>query len=319
MKIYRVYILFLIFVLGVKRMERGIPYFGKENNKIWKDILERGVEEHREYKSVLDFVNSECYKKTVVVIDGKWLTWACDAVFNYRDHEAGFYYYEFKLFDIESNRKTDQDGHLILDTENKILKVRYEYELKRLDITPDSVFTLYDVESNKKYTCSLGGIWTTANTFKAESLYSLYLKSCYVKDMYEVLKHEGGFHFLDKKVEKFENVELRVRNMYGLDTQIGKLREIPPYRDVRKFRYEEITKKLNDFYDIELFRYRRLRFESTLYSLMRAGAVAEDIKNWEQLGKTVDYIKYGENIKLIFKSYWLNEFKEPIRKTWSRR
>ena len=38
MKIYRVYILFLIFVLGVKRMERGIPYFGKEK-KI--DLLER--------------------------------------------------------------------------------------------------------------------------------------------------------------------------------------------------------------------------------------------------------------------------------------
>lgn len=299
-------------------MERGIPYFGENNNEIWKDIIERDIDEHRKYKSVLDFVNAECYKKTVVIIDNKWLTWASDAVFNYRDHEANFYYYEFKLFEIDSARRTDNKGHLILDKEHKKIKVRYEYELKKVDITPNSIFTLYDVDGNKKYECSLGGVWTTDKTFRAESLYELYIKSCFSQNDYKVVKHEGGFHFLDKKIEKFENIEHRLRNMYGLDTQIGELREIPPYRDVRKFRYEEIQKKYGIFFDTELFRYRKLRFESTLYCFMRAGANAEDIKNWEQLGKNLDYIKYGKDIKLIFKSYWLNEYKEPERKSWSR-
>lgn len=288
----------------------GIPYFGKEEI----EFIDVGT---REFESLYDIIEEYAYRKVAVEIDGKWFTWLKDICFNYRDRELYLPYYKYDIAVTDKKYGFRKDYH-ILKVDGKVA-LRYNFELQLYKID-DSIkeLVLLDIENKERIRVSWDK-YISSNALDINKLYKLYLNSCY-KDFGDIaLEHDGGYHYIDRSVAEFKNMEHKLRNEFGLTEYSKNSIKLDDYRDVREYSYNEIIrlKGLQDSF--EIYKLRRLRFESYLYCCMRDNLNPDGIPDWSKLGKGLDYIKYGKGIKLIIKAYWLNEFTLFSKKrSWSR-
>lgn len=294
-------------------MIRGIPYFGEDNQIIYDKILSKDtpITNNLSNQDLHEFINNYIEDEVVVIINNKWLTWLKDIKFNYRDRKCYIPYFEYETHNIsELGYRGTNKGHLLLQDDT--LYVRHNYLYKELDINIDGTeYLMYNLSTREKFTVSFDN-WITEKEFDIEKLYQLYLDSCYINDDFLIQKHNSGYHLIDKEVKGFRNKERLIRKDLGLydfnfNTQIPK-----DYRDVKNFKYKEVVQLAGFRETIELYHLRRIRFESYLYCILRSQIKSNNTKfnnMFEQLGKTKPVIKYGDNIKLIFKEYWLDEYK----------
>lgn len=304
-------------------MIQGIPYFGEETQEITERILKSKIEYTKEFNSLYDIINEHINKKIIVIIDNKWLSWLNDIIFNYRDKKCYIPYYTYELFKVQDKKyKSNNKGHLVI--KDITLYLRYNYNYKKFDININNLsLILYDMQTNKKYKVNTTN-WIAEKEFNIDKLYNLYVDGCYKEDDFIYNKHEGGYHYIYKSPKEFKNKEKTLREAYNLQAYHMDSKFEADYRDVRNFKYEEVIQKIGLRETIELYKVRRLKFESYLYCILRQNIKPSNIdskftEQWKKLGVTKDHIKYGQSgIKLIFKAYWLNNHKRLKRKSWSR-
>ena len=292
-------------------MIKGIPYFGEQTQEIVDSILniDTDIIYEKKYDSLYDLILSNIDKHIIVVIDNKWLTWLNDIVFNYRDRECYIPYYTYKEQLITDRTfRTNNKGHLILDGDN--IRVRYEYSYHKLNITVDNLaLDCVDIDTQERLIVRTNN-WINEAAVDFDKLHKLYVESSYKDDDFIMNKHAGGYHYITLSPKEFVNRERKLREQYDLSDYSEDFYYIKDYRDVRQYKYEEVI-KLNGLLDnIELYRERRLRFESYLYCCLRAG-----LFNNIQFKKHI--YKVGKEIKLIIKDYWLDNIDKP-NKTYIR-
>ena len=292
-------------------MINGIPYFGEETQELMDYILNTDFDNVpvARYKNLYEVVEDSVNDAVIVVIDNKWVTWLNDIVFNYRDKECYIPYYSYKEYLIEDRVfKTNNKGHLILTGDG--LKIRYEYKYNKMNITDGKVrLHCVDMSTLDKLVIVTDG-WADDDSIDLDKLYKLYINSCYKDDDFLVNKHAGGYHYINKSIKAFDNKEKKLREQYSLCAFAMDMVYDKDYRDVRQYSYEEVIKLKGLINNIELYRERRLRFESYLYCCLRQGLL-----NNIQFNKHI--YKVGENIKLIIKDYWLDNVDKP-NKTYIR-
>jgi hypothetical protein len=157
--------------------------------------------------------------------------------------------------------------------------------------------------------------------FSIEKLYQNYIDSCYMDNSLVSHIYDNGYHYISKNIEGVENKENRLCKEYDLPRYNENSIRDKEYRDVRNFKYEEMIQRVGMRSNYEPYKLRRLRFESKIYCLLRQHSEPKEESFryvWNSLGKTKDYIKYGKGIKLIIKSYWLDDYKPITKKSWSR-
>lgn len=292
-------------------MIQGIPYFGENNNELWKTIINTDITSTRFYKSIYKFMTEHIDRRVVAVVKDKYITWLNDIKFNYRDKQLYIPYYSYKeKYVPNKGYKTDNKGHIQLSEDFKQVILRYEYNYEKLIIRLNNFrLILFDLDTKEKYYAELSEYnWYNSDEFNIEELYQLYIDSCYEEDDFLINKHQGGYHFISKNIPNFENKERRLREIYGLPDYSENFIFDNDYRDVRQFKYDEVIQKEGFRSTLELYKIRRLRFEMLLYCIMQQGVKSSDISfnnQINQLGKTKHIVKYGNNIKLIFKDYWL--------------
>ena len=302
-------------------MISGIPYFGEGTQSITENILKSKIEYSKNYNSLYDLILNHINEKIIVVIDNKWLTWLTDITFNYRDKECYIPYYSYKLHKLNNKSyKSNNKGHLILEDNALYIRHEYKYEKLYLDINNLSL-VLFDLDTMEKYEAKTNK-WINEQYFDIDKLYNLYINSCYIEDDFNFNKHMGGYHYILRAPQGFKNREKNIREELNLQHFNTLSIYDTDYRDVRNFKYEEVIQKEGLRNSIELYKIRRLKFESYLYCSLRQGLNPSNknfLIEWQRLLKGKDYIKYGNNIKLIFKNYWLNNSKQiNNKKTWSR-
>lgn len=292
-------------------MINGIPYFGEETQELMDYILNTDFDNVpvARYRNLYEVVEDSVNDAVIVVIDNKWVTWLNDIVFNYRDKECYIPYYSYKEYLIEDRVfKTNNKGHLILTDDG--LKIRYEYKYNKMNITDGKVrLHCVDMSTLDKLVIVTDG-WADDDSIDLDKLYKLYINSCYKDDDFLVNKHAGGYHYINKSIKAFDNKEKKLREQYSLCAFAMDMVYDKDYRDVRQYSYEEVIKLKGLINNIELYRERRLRFESYLYCCLRQGLL-----NNIQFNKHI--YKVGENIKLIIKDYWLDNVDKP-NKTYIR-
>lgn len=282
-------------------MIKGIPYFGEITQELMDYILNTDFSNVpvARYKSLYEVFESSVNDSVVVVIDNKWVTWLNDIVFNYRDKECYLPYYSYEEYLITDRVfKTNNKGHLEL-TDNG-LKIKYEYKYNKMCITDGKVeLNCVDISTLDRFIIATDG-WSEASSADLDKLYNLYINSCYKDDDFLVNKHAGGYHYIDKTIKAFENKEKKLRERYNLCAFAMDSEYIKDYRDVRQYTYDEVIKLKGLITNSELYRERRLRFESYLYCCLRQGLLNNvHFKNHIH--------KIGDNIKLIIKDYWLDD------------
>ena len=291
-------------------MIEGIPYFGENNNEITEAILNADYTKVIDCESMYAFITDNINNKIIVVI-GDRLTWLNDIKFNYRDKECFIPYYDFKVAECEY--RTSNKGHLI-KKENKTY-LRYEYKLEKFRISFDEnpvVLRCYNLDTEGSFQISLKKWIKNEEEIDFEKLYKLYVESSYIEDNFLVNKHAGGYHYIMRSPDnKFKNIERKIREEYELNAYSPEHKIEREYRDVRNYKYSEVLIKYGLLESTELYRERRLRFESYLYSLIHGGKL-NDIKFKNGIHK----IGTGD-IKLIIKDYWILDKDRPI-KTWTR-
>lgn len=308
-------------------MISGIPYFGEETQELTEKILNKDIEYIEYYESLYELINKNLHNKIVVIINNKWLSWLNDIAFNYKEHECCIPYYTYELFELNDKKyKSNNKGHLILKDNTLYIRYNYTYKKMSVKVGKESI-NLYNIDTDKKYSVYINK-WIDDNYFEIDKLYRLYLESCFVEDDFTYNKHSGGYHYIYKSPKEFKNRERKIRDTYDLPTYTLDNSFEKEYRDVRNFKYEEVIQSTGFIETTELYKIRRLKFESYLYCLLRQNLKpleTDESKNkqfinqWNKLGITKDHIKYGENnIKLIIKAYWLNNYNQTKMKSWSR-
>lgn len=292
-------------------MIQGIPYFGENNNELWKTIIYTDVNCTRFYKSVYNFISEHINKKVVAIIEDKYITWLNDIKFNYRDKQLYIPYYSYKEKYIPNKvYKTDNKGHIQLSEDFKQVILRYEYNYEKLVIRLNNFrLILFDLDTKEKYYAELSEYnWYNSDEFNIEELYQLYIDSCYEEDDFIINKHQGGYHFISKNIPNFENKERKLRELYDLCDYSACNLVDKDYRDVRQYKYEEVIQKEGIRDTLDLYKIRRLKFESALFCILRQHIKSNDTEFNIELDKLYSgkqIIKYGNNIKLIFKNYWV--------------
>ena len=288
-------------------MIAGIPYFGENTQEIYEFIQSNRYDEATiaevNYESLYELIISNIDKHIVVIIDKKYLTWLNDIIFNYRDRECYIPYYSYKEYEIKDrNFKTNGKGHLILNG-NK-LTIRYEYKYNKLNINISKVrLTCIDIDTKEVFFATTNK-WITDTEIDLDKLYKLYIDASYKDDDFIINKHVGGYHYIDRSPVQFVNREKKLREQYELNSYYDGYDNYKDYRDVRQYSYDEIVNLVGMIDSTELYRERRLRFESYLYCCLRAGLFNNiQFKN--------HIYKLGSNVKLIIKDYWLDNISKP--------
>lgn len=300
-------------------MVNGIPYFGEEHNSIVKHIKELQVTEHLSM-SLYDFIQGYAQENDCVyIIDDEWFSWVNDTKFDYKNKKVYIPYFTYKLWTNGKKRRSDNRGHIVRD-EDKVFYIRHEYKLETQQIWVNSEVVVYSLKDDKKINITFKS-WIDDDTFSIDKLYNLYLVSCYREDDFLLNKHLGGYHYIDRTVDKFSNVEKNLRKEYCLcDFAEGNV-FLKSYRDVREFKFEEVFSKEALFSQTETYKIRRINFESYLYCVLRQHLEPEEEdfrRDWGALLRGKPYIKYGNKIKLIIKNYWLDNSNYKNNRTWSR-
>lgn len=313
----------------------GIPYFGLETQDIMDKIKTSKISRVIEYNSLYDLIQSEKSPTKLIVIDTNTndriygdneisVSYLRDICFNYRDKEIFIPYYIYKIFKTPKESKKSMKiykGHL-LDLGDSI-GIRYEYKLcsRAINLTYNEIM-LYDLEANDLYMVTFNKYYSKS-TFNIQELYNNYLAYCCDNEDYKLLKHTEGYHLISKNIEGVKNHERIFRKRFNLnDYQDSSVNF--SYRDVRNFTLSEFEAKLGFFDFSKPYWERKLDFESQLYCIMRDNVIPDDtdIEFKEEFKKFMDgkkqHIKYGDEIKLIFKDYWINYRKSSLNKTWSR-
>lgn len=305
-------------------MIQGIPYFGENTQAIYELIQNENANNQEitkiTHESLYELIKNNIDKKLIIVIDNKWFSWLNDIVFNYRDKKCYIPYYSYKLHKLDNKKyRSNNNGHLIL--KESALYIRYEYKYNKLDINMNNlVLNLFDIDTMKQYRVHINK-WINENEFSIDYLYKLYINSSFMEDDFELNKHSGGYHYIDKQPKQFKNKEKQIREAYGLRTYDNSFKYEKDYRDVRNFKYEEVIKRYGIPDDTDLYKLRRLKFESYLYCILRQHILSDNLlfnKRFNSLYNEKDYIKYGDNIKLIFKNYWLDNQSSRRKRSWSR-
>jgi len=307
-------------------MLAGIPYFGEYNQNIYNKIINSKVTSELNIDSIYRLINTYAYSKIVVVIDNKWLTWLNDIKFNYRDKKCYIPYYSYKLYSVsEKTYKYNNQGHLII--ENNHLVLRYDYTYNQLNISDSNIsLILYNIDTQEKFKVNTKN-WISEQRFSIDKLYKLYINSSYKEDRYNIKKHLGGYHYISRQPKEFKNKEKQYRELYELDDYSKETidcfynQEYDDYRDVRNFKYEEVIQRYGMVDNTEIYKIRRLRFESYLYCILRADILSDNQEFNTKLallksGKEI--IKYGSDIKLIFKRYWINSLELSKPRSWNK-
>lgn len=298
---------------------KRIPYFGKNSNDIMLHINKAEIEDTIE-TDLYSFVINNISNDIVFVFEDYVYAWVSDIKFNYRDKECYIPYYKFDLY-YDTDRLNDNNGHLIIKDNKRY--IRYNFDLATCKILLNTYYICYSVSQQKKFKIIFNRYYT--GLFSINTLYKLYINSCYSDDNYLVVKHEGGYHYINKKTDSYKNLEGILRVKY--DLREYKNKEYIDYRDVREYKYIELVDKLGLIENSEIYKIRRLRFESYLYCNLREEnqPMDYDKDEWNKLGKTYDYIKYygydKQVIPLFIKSYWLNDnlvTKKVKNKTYMR-
>ncbi len=296
----------------------GIPYFGNNNQKKIKYILEKDIGEYREtdlYSLLL--VSGE--KNSVVIIDNRYLTWIEDIQLNYRDKIVSIPYYTYKKEAIgpieEISTEKSYYDHIEIMGDNMV-NIKYEYELMEMELRIGTKLVIYNVKNDEKIEYN---ITRWANTeFSISKLYELYKQYCYYDMQEENRQHEGGYTYISKNVEKIYNKEEALRKRYKLKTYKEK-RELKDYRDVRIYRYDQYISRVSneDKISEKLFKYRKLDFESYLFCNLRENNKPVDCCSWDELGKSRKYIKVTDgHIPFFIKHEWLNTTEIKSNETW---
>lgn len=286
-------------------MIAGIPYFGEQTQEITERILIKisSNTTEKKYSSLYELIQSNIDKRIIVVIDNKWFSWLNDIMFNYRDRECYIPYYTFKTYQIPNRTfKTNGKGHLILNGDT--LTIRHEYNYKKLNIQPEDIkLQCINIDTQESFTATTDK-WITDTSIDLEKLYKLYIENSYKDDDFLSNKHAGGYHYIDRQPRGFRNREKKLREQYDLYEYSSDFCYNSDYRDVRQYKYEEVISKYGLLDNIDLYRERRLRFESYLYCCLRQGLLNElQFRN--------HIYKVGKEIKLIIKDYWLDNIDKP--------
>lgn len=307
----------------------GIPYFGEDTEKVWDTALKTGKSKKKAYKSLMEFIREEATENKLVIIDGEYLTYLRDIRFNYRDKEILIPYYSYQTFPIDKTRRK-RDGHLLLDERNNVI-LRYNYELRkkvisrgdgREDKEEDWILQLYDINSEEHIETVIQHKFYGDDTFSMEELYNRYINACYMQEDYYLNSHVEGYHVITKNIRGITNKERVLRKEFGLeDYKNGTEKVELNYRDVRQYREEDIEVKMGLVENKDNYWKRILDFESMLYCIMREEVEPKEtelLQEWRKLGVSKDIYKYGDDIKLIFKSYWRNNYRPIKLRSWSR-
>lgn len=290
-------------------MIHGIPYFGENTQEIIDEI--RNTTDYKEiaYKSLYDAIIDNINKKIIVVIDDVWLTWLNDILFNYRDKECYIPYFTYDIFEIkEPNIYSNNKGHLIL--KDNSLFIRYKYTYNKFNININNLkLRCINIDTMESFIISTNS-WIKDETIDFDKLYKLYVESSYKDDDFDYNKHSGGYHYIDRAPRQFKNRENELRQQYNLIAYNPAQAFDTEYRDVRNFKYNEVIQKYGMLDSIDLYRERRLRFESYLYCCIRQGLL-------DNLEFRKGIYKYGDTIKLIIKDYWILNKDRP-NKTWRK-
>jgi hypothetical protein len=305
-------------------MLSGIPYFGEDTQQLYESILSEhnlnnDLYKIKQYEDLYSLVNSNINNRIIVIVDNKWLTWLSDIEFNYRDKICYIPYYEYDTYEISDKHfRTNNKGHLIL--KDSTLSIRHNYSYKKYEISIDNVaIKCVNIDTDERFIVTTNK-WIAEHTFSIKKLYQLYIESCFTEDDFIINKHAGGYHYIDKSIQKFRNKEKEYREQYGLNTYSKDFKYQHSYRDVRNFKYDEVVLKHGMIDTVELYKIRKLKFESYLFCVMRCKLYCEDDtfnNQLKQLYNGRSMIKYGINIKLIFKNYWVDEYERNTNKTWS--
>ena len=158
--------------------------------------------------------------------------------------------------------------------------------------------------------------------FDIDKLYQLYLDSCVDEEDYRLVKHTEGYHLITKSLDGIKNKEKEIRVKLGLRHMdyTGENMSILNYRDVRNYTSEQFIKIHGiPLLDIPYWK-RILDFECLLFCIFKSDAKSDGKfkEQWDKLGDKHSIIKYGKDIKLIFKDYWKYNHKKVVKKTWSR-
>ena len=307
-----------------KRGIPGIPYFGLNHNEVEEEIIKAPIIMERAFSSLYDCVQTEKSADKIVIVeyDGKeWLTYLRDIRFNYRDKKVFIPFYTFEIQEINKEYQHKYEGHILSLDNGKRIGIRYNYCLREhiLDIDSKNYLILYDFKSRQKYRVDFYSYYDF-NNFDIEELYQLYIDYCKDYEDSLIYKHTEGYHIISRNVQGMTNYERLFREELGLSDYLNSDVNLF-YRDVRNLSEREFTVKLGLDLCNKPYWERRLDFESLLYCIIANGALPEGSfrKEWLKLGKTKDFIKYGDKeVKLIFKSYWLPNFRNYQRKSWSR-
>lgn len=305
-------------------MIQGIPYFGVDTLKIEEKITNNKIEYTKKYDSLYELIQSEKSSDNVVIIEndkGKWITYIRDINFNYRDKEVYIPYYEYKIHKMEKgNIRSNYKGHLRI-VDDKI-EIRHSYTLRKLyiSINSNNSMIIYNFRTDEKYKVTFDKYFSE-DKFDIDELYNNYLLYSINEEDYKLFKHTEGYHLISKELKGIKNKEKELRNNIGLQHIIyNNTDEFKEYRDVRKFSLESFVKE-QGIIDIDKpYWERKLDFESLLFCITNSGAKPSNdfITEWDKLGKTKSYIKYGNDIKLIIKDYWLYNSTIGKKYSWSR-
>ena len=292
-------------------MIKGIPYFGDETQEIYDKILRVDYTQRNvvHYNSMYDIIKEYIGQRIIIVIDNKWLSWLNDIVFNYRDKECYIPYYTYELFKIEDKIPKDNNkGHLIL--KDGALWIRYNYNFKKYYLDGSKLLLkCFNLDTGNSFLVSTCN-WIYDKGFDIDKLYKLYIESSYVEDDFDINKHAGGYHYIERSPVAFKNKEKELQLDYMLPIYSEEFRYEHDYRDVRNFKYNEVITKCGMLSTTDLYRERRLKFESYLYCCIR-----KDLMDNIKFNKGI--YKYGGSIKLIIKDYWIKDKKRP-NKTWCK-
>lgn len=311
-------------------MLKSIPYLGRNNNDYTEIILSKETKKQAInidlYSFIIEKLNKDELKHILVIVDNKWITYLQDIMFNYRDKKICLPYYEYKKLKVEDKeaykeieKHKNKFQYLIQDKVGNFY-VRYDYTYKELEITENTEIVTYNMINNQKIKLMIESI-TNINKFNIEELYKIYINSCFIEDDEYLTEHNKGYYYIDKFTNKLYNKEMKIRKILNLNTFSIEHKEVRDYRDVRNFKKEEVQSKVGLIETIENYKYRRLRFDSLMFCITYKELLSDNNNfNLElsKLGKTKDIIKYGEHIKLIFKSYWYSEYRAIKQQSWMK-
>ena len=298
----------------------GTPYLGAHNQQRIKEALESEVSSIK-LISLYELIRCAEEKNSVVVIDGKWLTWLEDIQLDYRHHLAYIPYFTYDVHWYEPySRVSNYEYPHILRKEN-MMGIRWNFDIKLEPVNIGSSVIIYDINKKEKIEYSIDA-WFNG-TFSVDTLYKLYRKYCYYDMQSKFSVHEGGYTYITLEAGDFSNKERRLRKELGLKefAHDSSCMELPKYRDVRMYSFFDYLGKCSDgqYVGDKPLKYRRLDFEAYLFCALREGVVPEDCAEWGLLGKKKYYIAINrDTIPMFIKHEWLNETSLKNTKTWRR-